>query len=202
MNFIAFDTETTGISHCSDRIIELGAVRFIDGKPCERFETLINPCMPIPWQTSNVNKIFDEMVADAPLIEEKLGEFADFCGDLPLVAHNAPFDFKFVKAAVEQHRGKAPKGLVLDSLELARKTLPRMINYKLGTLVAHFNFPTTTFHRATDDAVYCGLLFHELLQMRRKIGEPVSIEDIVKVIGKAELKFPQFAPASEQLGLF
>ena len=202
MNFIAFDTETTGIKPGQDRIIELGAVKFIDGKPGERFETLINPCMPIPPGASRVNGITDDMVADAPRIEAKLDELADFCGDLPLVAHNAPFDFKFVKAAVEKHRTKAPLGTVLDSCELARKVLPNMINYKLGTLVAHFKFPTTTFHRAADDAVYCGLLFHELIEMRRKLGDPVSVAGIVNVIGKAELKFPKLAPATDQLDLF
>ncbi|MFC1467575.1 PolC-type DNA polymerase III [Verrucomicrobiota bacterium] len=202
MNFIAFDTETTGIKPGQDRIIELGAVKFINGEPGDRFETLINPGVPIPPGASRVNGITDDMVADAPKIETKLDEFAAFCGDMPLVAHNAPFDFKFIKAAIETHRSQAPKGTVLDSCELARKMLPNMINYKLGTLVAHFQFPTTTFHRAADDAVYCGLLFQRLIEMRHKLGEPVSVADIVKVIGKAELKLPQLAPATDQLDLF
>lgn len=202
MNFIAFDTETTGIKPDQDRIIEIGAVKFNNGEPGERFETLINPGIPIPIGASRVNGITDDMVANAPKIETKLEEFANFCGELPLVAHNAPFDFKFIKAAVEAHRSKAPLGTILDSCELARKMLPGIINYKLSTLVAHFRFPTTTFHRAADDAVYCGLLFHELIQMRHKMGDPVSVADIVKVIGKAELKFPQPGPAADQLDLF
>jgi DNA polymerase-3 subunit epsilon len=202
MNFIAFDTETTGIKPGHDRIIEIGAVKFINGEPGARFETLINPGVPIPFGATRVNGITDDMVADAPQIEAKLDDFAAFCGDLPLVAHNAPFDYKFIKAAIETHRSKAPSGTILDSCELSRKTLPNMINYKLSTLVAHFKFPTTTFHRAADDAVYCGLLFYELIQMRYRMGESVSVADIVQAIGKAELQFPQLGPASNQLDLF
>lgn len=202
MNFIAFDTETTGIKPDQDRIIEIGAVKFINGEPGDRFETLINPGIPIPLGASRVNGITDAMVADAPKIEDKLTAFAAFCGDLPLVAHNAPFDFKFIKAAVEEHRSNAPLGTVLDSCELARKMIPGVINYKLSTLVAHFGFPTTTFHRATDDAIYCGLLFLKLIERRHKMGEPVSVADIVRVNGKAELKFPQPSPSTNQLDLF
>jgi DNA polymerase-3 subunit epsilon len=202
MNFIAFDTETTGIKPGTDRIIEIGAVRFINGEPAERFETLINPGMPIPYDATRVNGITNDMVADAPSIEAKLDDFAEFCGSLPLVAHNAPFDFKFIKFAIEEQRSAAPKGTVLDSCELARKIIPGMINYKLGTLVAHFKIPSATFHRATDDAIYCGELFQRLIDLRHGSGEPLSVADLVNLIGKAELKFPQLAAQNNQLDLF
>ncbi len=131
-----------------------------------------------------------------------LSAFAELCGDLPLVAHNAPFDFKFLLEAIKAHRAAAPAGVVLDTLPLARKVFPGLINYKLGTLVRHFGFPSGTFHRAEEDSAYCGLLFDKLLQTLELRHEPCAVSDIVRMIGKGEIRFPQYAPQSDQLDLF
>ncbi len=202
MKFVAFDLETTGTKPQADMIVEVGAVLFDGRKAVKGFGTLVDPGMPIPADASAVNGITDDMVRGKPRIAEVLGEFADFCGDLPLVAHNAPFDYKFLLEDVNLHRAAAPKGLVLDTLPLARQVFPGLINYKLGTLVRHFNFPSGTFHRAEEDSSYCGLLFakiYETLQMR---GEPCSETDLAKLCGKGEVRFPQFAAQPDQLDLF
>ena len=202
MDFIAFDLETTGIQPKTDDVVEIGAVRFRGAAPAETFCTLINPGRPIPPEASAVNGITDEMVAGQPRIETILPGLADFCGDLPLVAHNAPFDFKFLLGAVEKHRARAPKGVVLDSCALSRIVFPGMFNYKLGTLVRHFGFPNSTFHRAEEDSVYCGLLFARIVEALEKAGQPASVHALLALTKQPPMQFPQYEARPQQLGLF
>ena len=202
MDFIAFDLETTGIQPKNDAVVEIGAVRFRNAEPVGTFCTLINPGRPIPPEASAVNGITDDMVAGSPSIETVLAELADFCGDLPLVAHNAPFDFKFLLAAVEKYRGRAPKGVVLDSCMLARIVFPGMFNYKLGTLVRHFGFPNGTLHRVEDDCILCGLLFARIVEALEKAGQPASVHALLALTKQSPLQFPQYEARPEQLGLF
>lgn len=202
MDFIAFDLETTGIQPKTDAVVEIGAVRFRGTEVAETFCTLINPGRPIPPEAAAVNGITDEMVADQPRIEAVLSNLAEFCGELPLVAHNAPFDFKFLLAAVEKHRARAPKGIVLDSCALARIVFPGMFNYKLGTLVRHFGFPNGTFHRAEEDSVYCGLLFARIIEALEKAGQSAGVHALLDLAKQPPMKFPQYEKQPEQLGLF
>ena len=202
MKFIAFDLETTGIKPTADMIVEVGAVLFDGDRAVKGYGTLVDPGVPIPMDASAVNGITDEMVRGKPRIADVLGDFADFCGDLPLVAHNAPFDYKFLLDDVNLHRAAAPKGVVLDTLPLARKIFPRLPNYKLGTLVRHFGFPSGTFHRAEEDSDYCGRLFVKIVQTLEMRGEPCSVADLVRMTGKPEMRFPQFADQPDQLDLF
>ncbi|HEY5654147.1 MAG TPA: 3'-5' exonuclease [Pontiella sp.] len=202
MKFVAFDLETTGTSPRQDMIVEVGAVLFDGSRAVKGYGALIDPGCPIPSDASAVNGITDEMVRGKPRIKEILVEFADFCGDLPLVAHNAPFDYKFLLEDVNFHRSVAPAGVVLDTLPLARKVFPGLPNYKLGTLVRHFGFPGGTFHRAEEDSAYCGLLFAKIIETLEIRGESCSEQNLVKLMGKAEMRFPQFTPQPDQLDLF
>jgi len=203
MKFVAFDLETTGTKPSENMIVEVGAVRFDGAKAEEGFGVLIDPGVPIPADASAVNGITDEMVRGKPKIADVLGDFADFCGDLPLVAHNAPFDFKFLMEDVKMHKAVAPGGVVLDTLPLARKVFPGLPNYKLLTLTRHFNFPSGTFHRAEEDSSYCGLLFAKIVETLEMRGEPCSEQDLVKLMGnKEEMRFPVFQDEINQLDLF
>jgi DNA polymerase-3 subunit epsilon len=202
MKFVAFDLETTGIHPTRDMIVEIGAVKFEGACPLEGYGRLVNPGCSIPTEASVVNGITDDMVRGKPSIGEVLADFADFCGDLPLVAHNAPFDYKFLLSDIELHRAKAPMGAVFDTLPLARKLFPGLPNYKLWTLVRHFKFPSGVFHRAEEDSSYCGLLFAKIVETLELRGEVVTSESLVAMSGKVEVRFPQFVPKSDQLDLF
>jgi DNA polymerase-3 subunit epsilon len=202
MEFIAFDLETTGIQPKTDAIVEIGAVRFDGAEPVDTFCSLINPGRPIPPEASAVNGITDEMVAGKPTVENVLADLAAFCGELPLVAHNAPFDFKFLLSAVETHKAKAPSGPVLDTCALSRIVFPGMINYKLGTLVNHFGFPPGDFHRAEIDSVHCGRLFAHIIESLEKGGQPATVPALLDLTRQTLMKFPQYANQSQQLGLF
>tara|TARA_B100000925_G_C22003006_1_gene472225 strand:- start:399 stop:1007 length:609 start_codon:yes stop_codon:yes gene_type:complete len=202
LEFVAFDVETTGIDSIGDEIIEIGAVKFNADQSTTGFGCLINPKKPIPSEATSVNGITDKMVEDKPTIEEALPIFAEFCGELPLVAHNAQFDYKFILSDVIKYKSNAPKGCVLDTLSLARKVFPGMPNYKLWTLVRYFNFPSGTFHRAEEDSSYCGLLFLKILQTLKERNEPHNEEALLKLIGKDKLVFPKFNESDNQLDLF
>lgn len=202
MKFIAFDLETTGIKPKEDQIVEIGAVRFDGSQVVDTFGVLIDPGTPIPYEASAVSGITDDMVAGKPRIESVLPDFAAFCGDLPLVAHNASFDYNFLLKDIEKYRADAPTGVVLDTLSLSRKVFPGLVNYKLGTLVRQFNIPSGTFHRAEEDSTYCGLVFAKIVETLKKLHEPHSEADLVRLSGRAEVRFPKFGPVTDQLDLF
>lgn len=199
MKFIAFDLETTGVVPGVDQIVEIGAVRFIDGQVDSVFSTLVNPLKSIPPGASAVNGITDEMVAGKPLIQDLLGSFAEFCADDILVAHNAPFDVQFLTNDIKKHESPAPRGVIIDSLPLARKVFPGLANYKLGTLVQHLKISSSGFHRAEEDSTYCGQLFIEMLKRISIGGKAPQIENLVALTGKPESRFPQIIRQPKQL---
>lgn len=202
MRFIAFDFETTGTVPGVDQIVEIGAVRFVNGEPEAVFSTLVDPLRPIPPGASNVNGIFDHMVKGKPTIDTLLESFAEFCGDDVMVAHNAPFDAQFLTADIKKHESSAPKGLVLDSLPIARKVFPGLPNYKLGTLVQHLKIPTAEFHRAEADATYLGHMFTAMVKRISIGGQAPQIANLVALTGKPELRFPQIVRQPKQMDLF
>ncbi len=202
MRFIAFDLETTGTVPGVDQIVEIGAVRFIDGQPEAIFATLIDPLRPIPPGASAVNKIFDDMVKGKPTVESILPSFAEFCGDDILVAHNAPFDAQFLTSDIKKFETAAPKGIILDTLPIARKVFPGLPNYKLGTLVQHLKIPTTDFHRAEEDAAYCGHLFAGMIKRISIGGQSPKVENLVALTGKPEMRFPQIVRQPKQMDFF
>jgi DNA polymerase-3 subunit epsilon len=163
---------------------------------------LVNPQMDIPADAFKVHGIRNEDVKDQPPISEIMGPFTEYCGDLPLVAHNAKFDFKFLETAVKRDRCKAPGGQVLDTYGLAKKVFPGMLNYRLETLTKYFEFPNTVFHRASEDAEYCGKVFLRILETLEKNDISIEVPSLVELGEMREMKFPQIAPAGEQLGLF
>jgi len=203
MDFVAFDLETTGIQPEADAIVEIGAVKFLDGIPQKPFSTLVNPQRLIPQEAIDVHGISNEEVRGQPVIRDLLGPLADYCGDLPLVAHNARFDFKFLETAIKKTRGPAPTGVVLDTHALSKKVFPGLLNYRLETLTRHFEFPNTVFHRAFEDAEYCGKIFLRILETLERNRYGTSIPALLTLSEMRELRFPRFAPPqAEQLGLF
>ena len=118
-DFVVFDTETTGLYPWSDKIIEIGAVRFRDGEPVERFDMMVNPRIHIPQTITDITHITDDMVADAPAIGDALPAFEEFVGDDTLVGHNIDFDLRFIKAS----GSRLPDNdrIYIDTAELSRQ---------------------------------------------------------------------------------
>lgn len=122
--FVAFDTETTGLDARSGRVIEIGAVRFQNGKVLATTNWLINPEMPIPTNSQAIHHITDEMVAEKPKSKQVLPEFIAFIKGATLLAHNAQFDVKFIRAELRRCGLQPPDNNVLDTLRLSRAWFP------------------------------------------------------------------------------
>lgn len=168
-NFVVFDLETTGLSKNTDKITEIGAVKIENGKITDRFSSFVNPQVPIPQKIVELTSITDEMVADAPIIDEILPKFLDFCKGCVLVAHNAEFDTGFVKEYAA--RCGIEYGFPhLDTLMLARALYPELGNHRLSTLNKHLKVPLLHHHRAVDDAQATADIFIKMLDELKKGG--------------------------------
>ncbi|MFD6752427.1 MULTISPECIES: DEDD exonuclease domain-containing protein [Micromonospora] len=152
--FVVVDLETTGGAPDGGGITEIGAVKVRGGEELGVLATLVNPGVPIPPFITVLTGITEAMLLPAPPIEQVLPSFLEFISDAVLVAHNAPYDVGFLKAACARHGYRWPNPRVLDTAALARRVLLRdeVPNRKLGTLAAYFRAATTPTHRALDDA--------------------------------------------------
>jgi DNA polymerase III epsilon subunit family exonuclease len=164
-DFVAFDTETTGLNPEGDRIIELAVVKFRNGKFIEQRSWLLNPGMPINPLATAVHHITDEMVRDQATFADIYPAFSAFIADSVLIAHNAPFDINFINAEVARLPAstKIPQNKTIDTLRLFRAWYPGLESYRLSAMADHFNIATGTFHRATDDALILASAFMQAL---------------------------------------
>lgn len=157
--FVAFDTETTGLT-LSDDVVEVAAIRFVDFVPKLQFSTLIRPRKLIPHDATAVNHISNNMVANAPLFHELIPSFDFVFQNHPLVAHNAMFDVKMMYVnGYDAMSGKK----VYDTCAMSKKLCPSLPNHKLTTLCNAHGIVNGNAHRAGSDALACGLMFVQFL---------------------------------------
>ncbi len=163
--FVVVDLETTGGAPDGGGITEIGAVKVRGGEELGVLATLVNPGVPIPPFITVLTGITQAMLLPAPPIEQVLPSFLEFVSDAVLVAHNAPYDVGFLKAACAKHGYRWPNPRVLDTAALARRVLTRdeVPNRKLGTLAAYFRTATQPTHRALDDAKATVDVLHGLI---------------------------------------
>lgn len=157
--FCVFDTETTGVASSYDRVIELGALTFNKNGILSSFSELFDPGIPLPEICRTISHITDDMVAGKPKIEEKLQSFLDFSKDTVLIAHNAPFDVKFMNAELLRAGFPPLENQVIDTLALSRWAYPQNGSWKLQTLASQFSIDVHDAHRAFDDARVCMEVF-------------------------------------------
>lgn len=183
--YVVFDVETTGLSAVYDTIIELAAVKVIDGEIVERFERFANPHHPLSSTTTELTGITDDMVKDAPEVEEVIRDFRDFIGDAVLVAHNASFDMGFFYEASKKAALPSIAYPVIDTLELARFLYPELRNHRLNTLAKKFNIELTQHHRAIYDTEATAHLFNQLLKDAMDKGI-TYLDDFNRHIGEGD----------------
>ena len=174
--FVIFDIETTGLSAINDAITEIGAVKVKDGEVIDSFSQLVNPGREIPEFITNLTGITNEMVKDAPTIDEVIVDFNEFIQGSVVVAHNASFDVGFIRENLK----KVGLGLynpVLDTLELARAVFPDLKNHKLNTLAEHLEVVLENHHRALDDANATKDIFLKTMELLKARGI-TSFDDI------------------------
>ena len=180
--FVVVDLETTGGSHSNSSITEIGAVKIRGGEIIGEFQTLVNPESPIPAFITVLTGITDAMVIEAPKIGEALFSFLEFAGspeETVLIAHNAPFDIGFLKAAAVECATPWPKFQVIDTARVARYVVTRdeAPNCKLGTLANFFGAATNPDHRALSDARATVDVFHGILDRLGSFGV-TTLEDL------------------------
>lgn len=159
-NYIAIDTETTGLEPSYQRIIEIGAIKYIDHKPVGKFHMLIDPERNFDDYVVDLTGITKEKLKYKPTIKEALPKFFEFIEDYVLIAHNAPYDIKIL--ACEAYRVKIPLfgNRVIDTLALSKRCIPKgkIDNYKLETIKDYLGLEYKS-HRALDDCETCSAIY-------------------------------------------
>ena len=159
-NYICVDLETTGLNPKTDRIIEIGAVRYENGIQTSIFESFVNPGRLLEDRITELTGITDEQLKDAPSIEEVLPKLLDFMKDDVLLGHSVLFDYSFIKkAAVNSKLTFERKGV--DTLKIARCYLPEIESRSLGYLCKYFGISHKP-HRALCDAQSTCVLYDKL----------------------------------------
>ena len=150
---VVFDLETTGLSPKNDRIIEIGAVKIVDGEFTEKFSTFINPKMHIPEKASETNNIFDDMVKHAPYIEDVIADFYKFSYGAILCGHNAiGFDILFLNEEAKRC-GYYFSNKVIDTMIIAINHVKGIANNRLASLCAKYGIVNENAHRAYEDSI-------------------------------------------------
>ena len=166
-SYVALDLETTGIGARHEKITEIGMVKVIDGEAVDTYHTMVNPHREISERIVELTGITDDMVKDAPGIDEILDEVLNFTEDLPLLGHQIIFDYGFlVQAAVNQKRKFEKYGV--DTLKLCRYLMPGAEKKNLGAACAYFGVHQDTAHRALSDAYAAHDVYQEL---KRRFGK-------------------------------
>ncbi len=177
--YCVLDLETTGLSFRTEKITEVGIMKIKNGKVIDTFETFVNPEKPIPYKVVEVTKITDDMVKDAPKIDEVFPKILEFVEDSVLVAHNADFDIGFLKYNASE-LGYKLENTYIDTLRLAKDLFPNYKKYKLGIIAENLGIKVEVAHRALDDVDTTVKVFNIMLKMLKEKGAK-TLDDIDKV---------------------
>ncbi|MFO1184717.1 MAG: DNA polymerase III subunit epsilon [Bauldia sp.] len=170
MREIVFDTETTGLDSVTDRIVEIGCVELFNHIPTGRiFHAYINPGRAISAEASRVHGLTEAFLADKPAFEAVAGDFLEFLGEAPLIAHNADFDIAFINASLGRaERALIARDRVIDSLLLARRKHPGGPNSLDGLCTRYgVDLSRRTLHGALLDASLLAEVYVELIGGRQ-----------------------------------
>ena len=161
--FVVFDLETTGLLPTEDEIIEIGAVKIVDGKLKETFACFVKPSRPIPEEATKINNITNDMVAGAYSINQVFPDFYKFCEGAVMVGHNAiDFDFKFVDHIAKQ-MGYKMNHERMDTILMSRSKLSHLRAHNLKAISAYLGVELIDAHRAVNDTIATAQVFLKLL---------------------------------------
>ncbi|OLE52038.1 MAG: hypothetical protein AUG51_20280 [Acidobacteria bacterium 13_1_20CM_3_53_8] len=164
-DFVVVDIETTGAKIPPSRIMEIGAYRVHRGAIVSEFQTLVNPENSIPPFIARLTGISNEMVKNAPLFAEIVNDWLDFSEGSVLVAHDAPFDVRFINYEIARlFPGRRMSNPHLCTVQLARSVFPDLPNHRLHTIAEHFQIPLANRHRAAHDARATAEIFLRVLE--------------------------------------
>lgn len=173
LDYVVVDVETTGVAPSrGHRVTEIAAVQVSGGRVAGEFSTLLNPERPIPARIRELTGITDEMVADAPTFGDVSDVVREELEERVFVAHNVPFDWRFLGAEMRRSRSLSPEGPRLCTLRLARRALPGLPRKGLGSVARHYDVEIEGRHRALGDALATASVLLRLLEEadRRGVG--------------------------------
>jgi DNA polymerase III subunit epsilon len=180
-DYVVFDLETTGLRPGSARICEIGAVRVAGLELAERFETLVNPRVPLPAAITALTGIEPRALRGAPPVEHAVRSFLEFAGEAVLVAHNARFDLAFLDREVERLTGRRVAAPVVDTVWLARRLLEgRTRRVGLAALAQFFGTSARPCHRALPDAEATAEALQQLIGLAQERGAR-TVADLVEL---------------------
>ena len=160
--YISIDLETTGLNPKLDKIIEIGAVKVVEGEITDTFSRLINPGRKLEERIIELTGIRDEDLVEKPYIEEVFPELLEFLGELPLLGHSILFDYSFLKKAAVNQKLTFEKQAV-DTLKIARRYLMELEHRSLDYLCEYYKIPHHA-HRALADAEATHILYGKLAE--------------------------------------
>ena len=173
--YCVLDLETTGISYVTEKITEVGIIKYKNGEIIDEFECFVNPEKPIPEKVVEITHITDDMVKDAETIDKVIPKIIDFIGDSVLVAHNADFDIGYLKYNFEKY-GYTLENTYIDTLRLAKAIFPDLKKYKLGIIADSLKIKVDVAHRALDDVKTLVEVFKVMIE-RTKEENGKTIDD-------------------------
>lgn len=181
--YVSFDLETTGLSSRMEEIIEIGAVKMKNGMQEDSFQTFVNPGKPLSAFTTQLTNITNDMVKDAPSLEEAIRKFLEFSKGCILVAHNGIFDVSFIKEAINKLGFPKLTNPIIDTLPLSRFLYSEHRSHTLGSIARRFNieYDEEVAHRADYDAQVLANVFEVMLNeltTKRGIKTHAEIETL------------------------
>ena len=175
--FVVFDLETFGLNSHKNEIIEIGAIKLKGTRIVDTFSSFVNPNKIIPKKISELTHITQDMVDNAPTIEDVLPKFLEFTKDAVMVAHNSAFDMGFIRRDAKKYMGIDYKPPIIDTLQMARDLYPDLKGYNLDRLNKTFKLSLENHHRAIDDAQSTAKLFIMFLEKYIENGV-VNVENM------------------------
>ena len=177
--FVVTDTETTGTKAASNRIIEIGAVKVVGGEIVDRFSQLVNPECAIPGRIQRLTGISTAMVFDEPTAADVLPRYLDFLGEGVLVAHNLPFDLRFLNAELARLGRPTLPNQTLCTLRLARRLLRGLRSKGLTAVAEFYGISIHGRHRALGDAEATAEILLRLLERLQAEHAVETVEELL-----------------------
>lgn len=178
--FIALDFETTGLLPGDDSIIDIGAIHIRNGEEVARYNTLVNPERSISEEISQLTGITNRDLATAPVLAEVQQEFRNFLGDLPIMAHNAKFEYAFL----QQVYGTAYTPPMLDTYQVLSLMYPLSPSHSLEYFIRTFDLRSHELHRGLQDAL-------DMLDVIRIVDEALDAPEFATLCTIVERRFGQ-----------
>lgn len=195
---VFLDTETATLLG-APHLLEIGAVRVVDGEVVDRFETLVRPQVPIEPEATAIHGIEDDAVREAPDAGAAIAGFLGWLGEDWMAAHGARFDAGVLAFECVRWGLVPPTAPILDTVKIAHKLLPDSPDHKLPTLCQILEIETEVHHRALPDAVSCWKVLEACVE-RLPADPPATTADLlafcsppVTVAGSAP-RMPRIAP--------